>query len=418
MKTFPRMAPIEQSFPRPCVEDVEARSFQIVQTSLGQRQLSSKRIAIAVGSRGIENIDKIVRAAVAALKQCGAEAFLVPAMGSHGGGQAEAQKKILLEYKLTPDNVGAEILSSMETVQLGETPSGLPVYMDRNAYESDGVILINRVKPHTDFTGVVESGLMKMTAIGLGKIDGASAFHSRTSEFESDQMIRDIAQTALQNGKILGGLAIIENAYHETAHLEWTAPDAMDANEQQWLKRAKEWMPSLPVAQADCLIVDRIGKNISGVGLDPNITGRRYKINRRWNTTPDITRIILLGLTEETNGNAVGCGLADFCSQRLLDAMNKNVTYVNAVTSRNVICADIPPHWDTDEETLQWAFKSVGNPDLSQLRVLRIRDTLSLTHIEASEALLDEFKQSPQVAQIGGLREMTFDSTGALAPLA
>ena len=412
------MAPVEQQFPRFNIKDVEATAFQAFCDGLENIPLRGKRIAVAAGSRGIENLDSIVRAAVNALKQCGAEAFLVPAMGSHGGGEADSQKQILLEYHLTPDHVGAEIISSMETVQLGETPNGLPVFMDRNAYEADGVILINRIKPHTDFTGVVESGLMKMTAIGLGKIDGASAFHSRTSQFESDQMIRDIAHSALQRGKILGGLAIIENAYHETAHLEWTTPDAMDANEQHWLKRAKEYMPSLPVTQADCLIVDRIGKNISGVGLDPNITGRRYKINRRWNTTPDITRIIVLGLTEQTNGNAVGCGLADFCSQRLVDAMDKNVTYINAVTSRNVVCADIPPHWETDKETLQWAFKSVGNPDLSQLRVLRICDTLSLTHIEASESLLDEIRQTDQVARVGGLRAMTFDSTGTLAPLA
>ncbi|MBZ0255528.1 nickel-dependent lactate racemase [bacterium] len=417
MMTFPRMAYIEQQFPRPCIEDVEFSAYQIFHDEFQKQQLSGKRIAVAVGSRGIVNIDKIVRAAVKALKQCGAETFLVPAMGSHGGGNSEAQKNILLEYQLTPDNIGAEIHSSMETVQLGETQSNIPVFMDRNAYESDGVILINRIKPHTDFTGAVESGLLKMTAIGLGKIDGASAFHSRTSQFESDQMIREIGEVALKSGKILGGMAIIENAYHETAHLEWAAPDAIDANEPQWLQRAKEWMPSLPVTQADCLIVDRIGKNISGVGLDPNITGRRYKINRRWNTTPDVTRIIVLELTEETNGNAVGCGLADFCSKRLVSAMDRNVTYVNAVTSRNVICADIPPHWDTDKETLQWAFRSVGAPDISQLRVLHIRDTLSLTRIEASESLLDELKQSPQVAIIGELREISFDAEGRLLPV-
>ncbi len=412
------MAPVKQKFPRPIITDVEASATKAFSETLSSLSLSGKRIALAVGSRGIVNINVIVRAAVKAINQQGAEAFLVPSMGSHGGGKAEAQKEILHDYNLTPKTVGAEIISSMETVQLGVTLNDIPVYMDKNAYQSDGVILINRIKPHTDFIGKVESGLMKMTAIGLGKIDGASAFHSRTSEFESDQMIRDIAQVALESGKILGGLAIIENAYHETAHLEWAAPDALDAKEQQWLLQAKEWMPSLPVEHADCLVVDRIGKNISGVGLDPNITGRRYQINRRWNTSPDITRIIVLGLTPESNGNAVGCGLADFCSQRVVDSMNKHTTYVNAVTSRNVICADIPPHWPTDQETLRWAFQSVGKPDMTQLRVLRIRDTLSLTHIEASEALLNELKKSKQVAEIGELGDIAFDSNGALAPLA
>lgn len=414
MTSTPQMADIVQRFPRPRLEDVHTAALNAVREGLRAEDLSGKRIAVACGSRGISHLDEIAAAVVSALKERGASVVLIPAMGSHGGGAAEAQRDILLEYGLREDRTGAPIISSIETVRLGQTGDGVPVFFSRDAFESDGVIVINRIKPHTDFNGAIESGILKMIAVGLGKVDGARTFHSRTTDFDHVHLIETIAGVAIQTGKILGGLAILENAYHETASLNWSSADALIHHEREWIRQAREWMPSLPIERADALIVDRIGKNISGVGLDPNVTGRRYRINRRWNDAPDITRIAVMDITPETNGNAVGVGLADFCGQRVLQKMDKRVTYVNAVTSRNALCADIPLNFDTDREMFDWMVRSIGDVDAASLRMLHISDTLNLIHLRASEALLPELREHPHVESIGELHEMEFTPEGDL----
>lgn len=418
MNDFPKMAPVRQSFDRPRCEAPGRIAYdQCCEGLASYGELNGKRIALACGSRGVSNLSEIVSGVTKALRERGAEAFVIPAMGSHGGGKAESQKNILLEYGLTIEKVGAGIVSSLETIKLGENPHGAPMFMDRHAFESDGVIVINRIKPHTDLSGSIESGLAKMIAVGLGKIDGARSFHSLTSMFDPSELIQSIAGEIIASGKIIGGLGVVENAYHETASVKWADAESLIEQEKKMLVRAKELMPSLPVKRADCLIVDFIGKNISGVGLDPQVTGRRYRINRRWQERPDITRIVGLNLTAESKGNAVGVGLLDFCSQRLAEAMDREATYLNMMTSRNVICANLPPHWADDRVTLGWAFQTAGKTGPEGLKVLHIRDTLHLTTFEASEALLPELRECNNVESIGDMREMNFDSHGRLQPI-
>ncbi|HOL93403.1 MAG TPA: lactate racemase domain-containing protein [bacterium] len=416
MTLYPRMAIVEQEFPRPRVEAVGRRVQECLGGGIPAALLRGKRIAVTVGSRGIAELEAIVRAVVRTLREAGAEPFLVPAMGSHGGGVAEEQTKILADYGVTPDRVGAPVRSSLETVCLGKTVDGLPVFMDRNAWEADGIVVLNRIKPHTDFSGTVESGLLKMMVVGLGKVDGARMFHGRTIAYPHDQMILSISRVILASGKILGGLAILENAYHEVAGIEWVPPTGMVEREKQLLLRAKELMPSLPIAKADILIVDRIGKNISGVGMDPNITGRWYRIHSRWQKTPDITRIVVLDLTEESLGNAAGIGLADFCSRRVVEKMDRPATYLNSVTSLNTVAANIPLYYDTDREMMEQVFLSLGGVDRGNVRILRIRDTLQVNRFEASEALWPDLRSHPRVTAIGKPRDLAFDESGNLLP--
>lgn len=418
MNPFPRIASIEQRFPRPQFDMSNSNLSSLFQSVLSPEQIWGKRIAITVGSRGISNMASILQSLIQTIRGLGGEPFIVPAMGSHGGGTPDGQLHILADYGITPAAMGVEIQPSIETVCIGQTGDGVPVYFARSAYKADGVIVVNRIKPHTDFSGEVESGLMKMITVGLGKVDGAQTFHSRTADFDYDYLVKTLARMSLETGKILCGVAILENAYHETALIEAIALNQIEDREEELLLRAKELMPSLPVEKADVLIVDRIGKNISGVGMDPNITGRRYRFNRHWNETPDFTRIVVMDLTEQSAGNAAGIGLADFCSQRVVEKMNKRFTYLNAVTSRNTICSNIPLHFDSDLETLRQTLLSVGAIEPRNLRLLRIRDTLSLTHIEASEALLPELRNHPNVAHIADLRDLPFDAERNLTPMA
>ncbi len=417
MISFPRMAVVEQKFPRPRADAIDKRVWKYLgDNAIPDEKLKGKRIAVTVGSRGIADLDTIVQALVGRLRERGAEPFLVPAMGSHGGGVAEEQTKILADYGVTEALMGAPVVSSLETVRLGETEDGLPVYMDRNAYEADGIVLLNRIKPHTDFSGAVESGLLKMMVVGLGKVDGARLFHSRTIQHKHDELLLTCGRVILASGKILGGLAVLENAYHEVAEIKWIPAARMEEREKGLLKQAKELMPSLPAGYLDLLIVDRIGKNISGVGMDPNITGRWYHLNALWQETPDITRIVVLDLTDESLGNAAGIGLADFCGRRVIEKMDRPATYLNAVTSLNTVAANIPPHYGTDREMLEQAVLSLGEVERGKLRILRIRDTLHVNRIEASEALWPALRNNRHVTGIGEPHDLEFDEAGNLRP--
>ncbi|MEW6234568.1 MAG: lactate racemase domain-containing protein [Candidatus Omnitrophota bacterium] len=419
MTQFPRMAVAIQQFDRTKVQSTDAALAQtFAEAEFSTLPLQGKKIAVAVGSRGISSIAAIVKNTVETLKRAGAIPFVIPAMGSHGGGTEAGQAGLLANYGVASDRIGAPVDASLETVPLGETPDGVPVYIARSAWQADGVILINRIKPHTDFHGDFESGLMKMIAIGLGKIHGANAFHSRTHLFPSSEMIRSIARVVLAQGKVLGGVAILENAYHETARLEWVPASRMEEREKVLLPEAKKLMPSLPVEKADILLIDEIGKNISGTGLDPNITGRCYRLNSVWQEKPDITRIVALDLTDDSHGNAVGIGLTDFCHRRIVDKMDRMATYLNAIISRNTPNAAIPMYYDNSRELLEHVMLSIGEsvrPE--QMRLLRIRNTLDIERILVSEALVPELRNHPQIASLSELREMEFDSRGDLIEL-
>lgn len=414
MADYPRMATVNQTFEAPKLDAISQRLEEQFQThSAVWNHLAGQRIAVTTGSRGITHIDQILKQIVDTLKENGAQPFIVPAMGSHGGATDEGQADVLKHYGIDSQTMGAEINPSMESIQVGETDDGIPAFMGRAAYEADGVVLVNRIKPHTDFHGEVESGLMKMTAIGLGKVEGANAFHSRMGKFSADKMIQTMAETAYQTGKILGGFAILENAYHDTADIEFIPVKLIAEREKELLKQAKALMPSLPVDQTDILIIDEIGKNISGTGLDPNITGRWYRLNSVWQEKPDITRIVIRDVTDESKGNAVGLGLADFCHKRVVDKMDHKSTYLNAIISRNTPNAAIPMYFENDRELMEHVFLSLGDGiDRNKVKVIRIKNTLELAKITVSEALANSLHNHPNVNSISDLHIQSFDKNG------
>ncbi|MBN2326524.1 MAG: DUF2088 domain-containing protein [Candidatus Omnitrophica bacterium] len=415
---FPRVAWIEQTFPRPQFDATESHIYDLLKQKISSiKALQEKRIAITAGSRGISNMALIVKTLVRVVRDLGGHPFIIPAMGSHGGGTPEGQLHVLADYDITPEKMDAPILASLDTVHIGDTEDNTPVYVAKAAWESDGIIAVNRIKPHTDFIGEIESGLMKIITVGLGKVDGAQTFHSRTADFAYDHLVQTIARKTIASGKILCGIALMENAYHETASMEIIPPNQIQTREKELLIQAKNLMPSLPVDKADVLIIEQIGKDISGVGMDPNITGRRYRINTHWQDKPDITRIVVMDITPKSMGNAVGIGLADFCSRKVVKKMDKRVTYLNAVTSRNTICSNIPLHFETDKEMLEQTLISLGYIPTEKIRLLRIRDTLHLTRIEVSEALLPELKKRPNISTISELHDLEFDGDDNLRPL-
>lgn len=395
------MAVVEQDFPRPRAEPLL--------DDAPLKPLEGARVAVAVGSRGIAGLADVVQAVVARLHAWGGRPFIVPAMGSHGGASAEGQIKILAGYGISQATLGVPVVATMETVELGTTSLGTPVFLNRAAAESAGIVPVNRVKPHTDFTGKYESGLMKMMAVGLGAADGARSLHRRGHALGHGALIEATARVVIDSGAILMGVAVVENAYHEAARVQALRPEEIPTREPELLAEARALMPRLPVDALDVLVVDRIGKDISGAGLDPNVTGRRFKINSVWQEKPDITRIVVLGLSEGSGGNAVGLGLADFCAARAVAAIDRASTYANVLTAGNVCLAHVPPHYESDREVLEAALASCGE---GAARVARIRDTLSLAQLEVSEALLPELEGRVRV--VSEPAPMIFDERGTL----
>jgi hypothetical protein len=416
MRSFPRVALFEQTFPSKRIDSLDQEILQSL-SSLHEdpAHFSGKRIAIAVGSRGIARINEIVQCLVAFLLQQGADPAIVPSMGSHGGATGEGQRKVLNSFGITRESMGVPILSSLDVEDLGLTEEGIPVKIDRTAWESDGIFLVNRIKPHTDFKGKIGSGLMKMIAVGLGNREGAIDFHSSIQHIPHEKTILSKAKFVLTSGKRIWGLAILEDANHELAKIEAIPREQILRREQDLFQESQELMPSLPVKKLDFLIIDRIGKDISGTGMDPNVTGRWFRLNSRWQETPDIGRILVRDLSEKTHGNGLGIGLADFCTERAVRRINRSLTYTNAVTSQNTVTANIPLYFESDRAMLDAAVDSLGlNKDPSRIRMIRIQDTLHLGRFWASEALLEELNSYPRIRSISDKRNLLFDSNGDL----
>ncbi len=357
------------------------------------------RIAIAVGSRGINNSKLIVSETIDFLKSINAVPFIVPAMGSHGGATAKGQEEILASYGITEKSVGAPVISSMDVVELPKGNSPIPVFMDKNAFESDGIILINRIKLHTDFHGTYESGLVKMSVIGLGKEKQASAVH-RYGVYGLAVLMPQIAKLVFSSGKIIGGIALVENAYDETMMVKALRGDEIFDREPELLQISKENMPSFPVDKIDVLIVDRIGKDISGVGLDPNIIGRIRITGQKEPDTPQITSIVLSNITENSHGNAIGIGLADVITRKLYDRINFHVTYTNIKTSNFLERAKIPLVAENDREAFEIAFKSCGYLEPGAEKIIRIHDTLHLEEMYVSQAVMKNLKNKNEIEVI------------------
>lgn len=374
-------------------------------------QVQGKRIALGVGSRGLTQIPAIARHIVQAIQRSGGEAFVVPAMGSHGGATAAGQIDVLAGLGVTEASVGCPIRATMETVLIGHTPNGLPAYLDRNAAEADGLMWINRVKPHTDFHDTHESGLLKMLAIGLGKEDGASFMHSR-GIYGLRHYMPEVAKYLLQHANVIAGFATVEDGYHQLAHLEGFAPDALVAGELRLLDLARELMPRLPVDDIDVLVVDRLGKDISGTGMDTNVIGRIMIEGEAEPETPRIKALVLLDLTEASHGNATGMGLADFTVRRLVDKTDFAQTSKNVFTSGFLARGKIPLLYETDEAAINAAIAHVCRADpqnASTVRLMRICDTLALEEIWVSPSLLVEIQSGDSFIRAEPPQALAFD---------
>jgi hypothetical protein len=377
------------------------------------------QIAVAVGSRGISNIKDIVAAVLEVLKAAGAKPFILPAMGSHGGATPEGQREVLETYGITEQSVGVPVRASMEVERIGQSADGVDVFCSVEALRADGIVIVNRVKPHTDFQGTLGSGIVKMIVIGLGKRTGAAACHAAAAQLGYERVLRGIAQVTMRFAPILCGVAIVENQFHDTSRIAVLRPEDIEAQEKELLEEAGRLMPRLPFDDIDLLIVDRLGKNISGSGMDPNVTGRwvhgySTSLGSDNQGSPKIRRIFVRDLTSETHGNAIGIGFADFTTTRLVNAMDKQVTYINALTSLTPNGAKIPIHFDTDRECIAQALASLAIPDTRQAKIVRIADTLSLANLAVSEAYVELVKQRADLEMLEGPREIEFDARGGL----
>ena len=416
--SYPRLMRVAQHFEAPTVDDIPGTvRDEVARLELGSQVKPGESIAISVGSRGIANIALIVKSLANELKALGGKPFLVPAMGSHGGGIAENQRGIIESYGVTEEFTGAPIRASMETVEVGRTEEGVPVLFDRLAFEADHVAVVARVKPHTGFNGEIESGLHKMMLIGLGKHKGAALYHQAIIHYSWDQMVRSIARTVIEKCGVLLGLGIVENQYDQTALIEALAPGDFLEREKALLVLAKRWMPRLPFENIDLLVVDRIGKDISGAGMDTNVIGRKYNDHRATDSErPRITRIYVRDLTDETHGNASGLGMAEYCHRRAVDRMNREATYINCMTGNAPSGASIPITFDNDQRALTLALGTVGLVEPEQARVVRIHDTLDLREILVSEAYLPEVEARGDLSVVDPLTDLEFDSKGDFLP--
>ena len=393
---IPKMARISQAFARPQEVNIESRVFEELGKVFAKNPpRRGAQIGITAGSRGISNIAEITRSAVRFLRSIGVEPFIIPAMGSHGGAGAEAQQHLIEHYGITEQAVEAPIRPAMETLSLGKTNSGVEAVLAKTALDSDGILLLNRIKPHTDIKGDIESGLVKICGIGLGKLDGAAEYHSHLFTVGLGQAIKDAAELVFAKGVIVGGLGIIENAYHETASLVGVPVDSFFEQEAKLLREARSLMPKVPVAKVHVLLADQMGKNISGSGMDTNIINRSvrgFQDVSGWQPSgPIIRRIVVNDLTDESDGNAVGMGMVDFITERFHNRIDYYVTSINGFTSCGPHNVKTPVVLKNTREALAIAIETCGKDKLAP-KVVYIRDTLSPTALFVSEACLPELE--------------------------
>jgi len=392
-----KLTKIRQVFDRTKIADEEIEDVVQKQiTDSGVTISPGASIAIAVGSRGIANIHRVVRATVQAVKEMGGQPFIVPAMGSHGGATAEGQREVLESYGVTEDYTGASIKSSLEVVELPREGLENNVYMDKYAYQADATIIINRVKLHTDFHGPIESGLMKMCVIGLGKHKQALEIH-RYGTRGLRELMPPTARQILKHGNIILGIALVENAYDETAIIKALRPSEIEREEMKLLEWSRRNMPKLPIAQIDVLIIDEFGKDISGAGMDTNIIGRMKIRGEKEPEYPDITCIILLDITENSHGNAIGMGLADIITRKFYEKIDFRATYENTLTSNFLERGNMPIVVDTEELALQYALRYSGIFNPENAKIIRLKNTLKLDKIFVSQRVLDEVKDRENI---------------------
>lgn len=413
---YPKTFRVRQTFDRPLVVDVAAAvRAEMTRIGVAPRVQPGQTVAITAGSRGITNIAVILKATVDFFRAAGAQPFIVAAMGSHGGGTPEGQRAILTNYGVTEEFCGCPVRTRMETVVLDRTAEGIPVHFGRDALAADHVVVVGRVKPHTELFGEHQSGLMKMLLIGLGKHEGAKIYHRAFVDFSFDQIVRSVGRRVIEKGRILAGLGIVENAYDETGLIRAVLPQELEAQDQELLALAGKWLPRLPFDHADLLLVDEIGKEISGCGMDTNVIGRkRYEHWTEAHEFPKVKKIAIRSLTEQTHGNATGLGKSEYCLTRVVEAMDKRVTYINVATACYPQVAMIPPHYDTDRELLDVALATVGLVEPPDVKLLWIRNTLRVEEVECGEAFLPLARGRSDLEILTEPRELEFDAQGML----
>lgn len=420
MSDYPQIFRVRQTFDRPQVTDIPGEvASQLASLCLQDTVKPGQSVAITAGSRGIANIHLVIKAIVEHFKRLGANPFVVPAMGSHGGGTAAGQRGIIEGYGITEEFCGCPIRASMDTVVVCQAAEGFPVHFDKHAFGADHVVVCGRVKPHTGFYGDIESGLMKMMLIGLGKHAGAKIYHRAIKDYSFGQIVRSVAREVLSKCRVVAGVAIVENGYDETAKIAAVAPHELESREKELLVLAKQWLPSLPFKTADLLLIDEIGKNISGTGMDTNVVGRKY-LNHvaREDEWPKIRSIVIRGLTNETHGNATGIGLAEFALTRAIEAMDIDVTRTNCLTGGYATGAMIPIHYPTDREVLDVSLPIIGLTESIDAKLMWIHNTLDVAEVECSAAYLDEARERNDLEIVSDLRPLPFDRSGVLPAVA
>jgi Domain of unknown function (DUF362) len=413
---FPRLLPVRQKFDAPLLRDVAAATRDALEP-LRERVVPGMRVALTAGSRGIRDKPAVLRTTGEWLRERGAEPFVVPAMGSHGGATADGQVRVLASLGITEESLGLPIEATMDTVELGRVPDGPMVHLDANAARADGIIAINRVKAHTDFQGDIESGLAKIVAIGLGKQRGAEGIH-RYGPRNLAVWVPQVARRTMDTGKVLGGLAIVENAYDRAAEIVLLAPDEIGASgETAVLERAKRLMAGIPFDTLDVAVIDQMGKDISGSGLDTNVIGRMMIRGSEEFDRPTIANIAVLDVTESSHGNAIGVGLADFIPFRILEKIDLRAAYLNAVTSGlgGPQRGQLPMAFPTDRDAVAVALLTCGRADLEHVRLVRMHSTLDLEQLLVSEAMRDQVEADDRLSVTGEPRPLTFDGDGVVA---
>lgn len=412
---YPRLARLRQKLDDTTLADVpDAVAGTIAATGFASRVTPGQTVAITAGSRGITDIVAVTRAVADEVRRLGAEPIVVPAMGSHGGASADGQARVLANWGLTEAALGAPIRSSMDTVDLGKTESGVPVVIDSVAHGCDHVVVVNRIKPHTEFHGQIESGLVKMMVIGLGNHQGALNAHNWAVRYGYERTLLESGRHILAHAPISLGVGIVENGLGRTARIVAADPETFVETEKAALEDARERSPKLPFDQMDVLIVDEIGKSISGTGMDTKVIGRIMNIYEPPLETPRITRIVLRDLVAETDGNALGLGLADFITRRAADRIDTRYTWVNCVTAVTPEKGRMPIICETDREAVDFALATAGPLASDEVRLVRIRNTMVLDEMWVSEGLVPEARGKSGLEILTQAHEMNFDASGNL----
>jgi hypothetical protein len=410
---FPEMFRISQASKAESVKDIGDQVHQELQKlNLNDTIKSGDSVSIAVGSRGIAGMAEVLAALVGELKKLKAKPFLFPAMGSHGGATAKGQKQVLQHLGITAKQIGAPIKSSMDVISIGTTAEKFPLFLDKHAYQSNHIVIVNRIKPHTDFIAKIESGLMKMMAVGIGKKMAAAHAHTQFMQHGHYKLIRSVARELIRKCPIRFGLGIVENQKDQVALIRAIPAGEIEVEEAKLLRKAKARLAKIPFAEVDLLIVDQMGKDISGTGMDQNVIGRSVIPYARVPSKAKMKRIVVLDLTEATNGSAVGIGNADFTTRRLVDKIDRQVTYTNCITACAPEMARVPPYFENDYSAIKAAIQSLGVHEVEGLKIVHIKNTLLLSEMEVSDALLGEARACKKLKVNSSGAKLQFDGHG------